>query len=445
MTLANLKTTHDKLAQALAAALETAVGAVGASAQVAAQARTLGLCVALSGGRDSVTLLHYAHHFAQQHRLPLRAIHVHHGLHPAAAEWAQQCRALCLALSTATPLQIFSVALQDGPNLEARARAARYGVFERSLRRGEILLTAHHADDQLETLLMRLLRGSGAQGMQGIAANRSLGAGQVLRPWLSCPQALIIEAAEREQWSWVEDPSNADPRFDRNFLRQQVLPLLRQRWPQAARSAARCAQHLSQSIAANHTAYMVDAEPASASATTHLSLETLDPSTATQQLHAWIVRQGLYAPPARRLSQWARELVGLRADAQWRGDCGAVTFAVYRGQLYVVERPPSATSPTASHCSELIWSGRYCDWAGQSLTRDWLRAQGLQIDDHTALRVRGRRGGEALQVRGQHRALKKLWQQYGVPPWRRDSVPLVWRDSELVAVYGYAVKSEDVR
>ena len=200
-------------------------------------------CIALSGGIDSTALLHALSALCR--RYPdnrLRAMHVNHGLQAAAAAWSSQCEQRCAAL--AVPLTILTVHVPEsgGQGLEAAAREARYAALHDALSPGELLLTAHHRDDQVETLLLRLLRGAGPQGLASISSRRPFGPGTLLRPLLDIGRDEIEAYAHGAGLDWIEDPANADEQFDRNFVRHRVVPLLRERWPGLGETLPRAAR-----------------------------------------------------------------------------------------------------------------------------------------------------------------------------------------------------------
>ena len=198
--------------------------------------------VALSGGLDSTVLLHLLVQLRQIHSLPpLAAVHVHHGLQVAADAWPAHCQALCDALSV--PLQVFRVQVQAGASLERAARDARYQAFVAVTQAQEVLLTGQHRDDQAETVLFRLLRGTGVSGLAGMPHQRTLGEGHLCRPLLDVSRAELEVYARAHALTWVEDPSNTQTDFSRNYLRHEVFPALTKRWPQATASMARSAAH----------------------------------------------------------------------------------------------------------------------------------------------------------------------------------------------------------
>lgn len=394
------------------------------------------LCVALSGGLDSTVLLHALARIArEQPHLKLRAVHVDHQLQTDSARWRAHCEAAAAALGA--PLTSICVRIDAGEEgLEAAARRARYDALRALLAPGEALLTAHHADDQLETVLLALLRGAGVTGLSGVIADQPFGRGRLLRPLLGFTREALETWARAAGLVWVEDPSNENTALDRNFLRRRVAPLLRERWPAAARSATRSAAHLHE--AGRLLAELAHADLARVAAEECIDvaqLAALDPPRRRNALRCWIRERGARAPSTRRLLAVERELLTARADrtpcVQWDD----VELRRYRGRLYLDRRrrgaqPLGAVAWQTSSTLELpAGLGRlrlHADQAGG------LSAAKLA----PTLTVRFRRGGEQLRIAGEphRRRLKKMLQAAGVPPWRRDRLPLIYSGDRLVAV-----------
>ena len=199
--------------------------------------------IAYSGGLDSHVLLHLCASLrAIQPQIVLRAIHIDHGLQAVSAQWVMHCQTVCAALNIPFICEALHLKVQTGESVEAVAREARYAVFSQYLRAGEMLLTAHHQDDQAETVLLHLLRGSGVDGLAAMPEIRPLAQGYLGRPLLALSRAELVTYAQQNQLNYITDPSNADNRFDRNFLRQQIIPLLQQRWVAVNKTLARAAR-----------------------------------------------------------------------------------------------------------------------------------------------------------------------------------------------------------
>lgn len=388
-------------------------------------------CVALSGGLDSTVLLHLLVDLSRKRALPpIRAIHIHHGLQAAADAWPAHCERLCDAL--AVELQIIRVQVAPGASLEQGARDARYSAFVDALAPGEVLLTGQHREDQAETLLFRLLRGAGVRGLAGMPEQRTLGQGALLRPLLDVSRAALEAYADAQHLSWVEDPSNSDTQYTRNYLRHAVFPVLRKRWPQVAQNLARTAEHLSeaqglldelaiQDLAQASTPCGIDWLPL---ASLDLQvLRTLSPARQRNALQYWLAKR-TRLPDARHWAGWE----DLR-DAS--GD-GRPCWRLTDGELH--------------RANERIW------W----LSDDWLKVpaelnwsdptQELALPDNGSLHLSGmlpqgplriayRKGGESLQVAGRgRRDLKRLLNELQLPLFVRSRLPLLYRDEQLLAV-----------
>ncbi|MFT5782414.1 MAG: tRNA(Ile)-lysidine synthase [Pseudomonas sp.] len=388
--------------------------------------------VAFSGGLDSTVLLHILASLAQREALPtLRAIHVQHGLQAAAEAWPAHCQQVCAALGV--PLLLREVQVQSGASLEQAAREARYQAFVEVLAADELLLTAQHRDDQAETLLFRLLRGAGARGLSAMPAHRALGSGQLLRPLLDVSRAELEMYARQHALQWVEDPSNIDERFSRNFLRQQVLPLLTQRWPQASASMARSAAHLSEAQGLLDELAQADlAAMAQDSRFAWLALPSL-PLTALLNLSA----------PRQRnvLRHWLAPLTPLPDSDHWAGWTSLAHAAVDAAPIWRLARGQLQRAD-----GRLWWlSGTWLQAmtsidlplsVGEPLQLPangcvWLQGQ----SSSGALHVRYRRGGEQLHVAGRgHRDLKRLLNEAAVPAFLRSRLPLLYQGEQLLAV-----------
>lgn len=391
-----------------------------------------GWCVALSGGLDSTVLLHLLASLAQREALPpLSAIHIHHGLQAAADAWPAHCRELCAALSV--PLQVEYVQVAPGASLERAAREARYAAFAARLGAGEALLTAQHRDDQAETLLFRLLRGAGVQGLSAMPLSRALGAGQLVRPLLNCSRDELLAYAREHKLTWVEDPSNADERFARNYLRRQVLPALLSRWPQAATNMARSAAHLSEA------AQLLDELAQQDMAAAQVSAE-----------FAWLPLPNLALPALRDLSEprqrnalryWLRPLTAMPDSEHWAGWQALRDAALDAAPVWKLAAGELRRS------DERLW------W----LSGDWLcspapanvAAQGDQqvaLPANGSVRIDGqlpagnwqlgyRQGGDQILLPGRgHRDLKRLFNELRVPAFVRDRLPLLCLDNQVVAI-----------
>jgi len=393
-------------------------------------------CVALSGGLDSSVLLAAMATLRSEAAITtVRAVHVDHGLHPDSASWSEHCRSLAVRLGVGCDVRHVRATAAPGDSPEAAARAARYRALSEGLNPGEILVTAHHADDQLEGVLLQWLRGGGLRSIAGMRPVTPFGPGWLARPLLGFPRADLAAWARGEGLDWLEDPSNRDLRYDRNFLRHEVLPSLRRRWPAAARTVGRVAEQAAEMLA-------LDGEAAAADLVTlcdgdTLSLARLRALPAARQrraVRAWLSRRGLPVPSAATLEALRHDVLSAARErvpeTRWPG----ATVHRYRDRLYARAEaegsdpwPPGPWRP--GEFFDLGSTGRLELRAGSGVGLARARIM-------LPLRVERRAAGGAFRPAGsQHRRpLRKWLQERGVLPWMRELLPLVWSGDDLVAV-----------
>jgi tRNA(Ile)-lysidine synthase len=408
-----------------------------------------GLCVALSGGLDSTVLLAgLVRARADSAWPPLRAAHVDHGLHADSATWAD--RSALQAMGLGVPLVRLSVDARPaaGESPEAAARKARYAALAGCLEPGEVLLTAHHADDQLETVLLQWLRGGGLRSVAGMPAVAAFAAGWHARPLLGFSRAELHAWARESGLAWLEDPSNLDRRFDRNYLRLEVLPVLRRRWPAAARTVGRVALQAAEALEVE--AAVAGSDLSAVEDGGAISLERLHDLPEPRQrrvLRAWLRRAGLPLPSARTLAALLHDVTRSADDrvpcVNWRG----ARVYRYRGRLFGTSGCDEATGVPSGG----TWhQGTAFDLG--SLGRLELRAAtGIGLSRARLppeLQVAWRATGELFRPAGagHRRPLRKWLQQRGVLPWLRGQIPLVIAHGEIVAIgdlaYGHGFHAQ---
>lgn len=393
--------------------------------------------VALSGGLDSVVLLHLLHAYQQQvSDIQLKAHHVNHGLSDNALAWSEFCQQLCTALNI--PFISSRVHLQKSSrtSLEALARDKRYLAFKEQMAEGEVLATAHHQDDQLETLLLALKRGSGPTGLQGIQGCQGFAKGQLLRPLLTFSREQLLTYARLHQLSWIEDESNLDEQFDRNFIRQQITPLLKKRWPTIAQSFVRSAtlcqeqQQLVSEMASDDLALCSE---------TRLGQTVLiiDPLKAFSQarrnnlLRYWLKQSGQNYPSQKQLQLLWQEVALAELDKQPKLQLAEASIQRYRNALYIV-----ADKPLNLPEQVVTWTGQDTLWLVEGqLAVDFSSLDKQLASEHNiycCFRAQLDPQLSCLPVtRNKSRSIKKLLHEYGVPPWLRDQVVFVICDGQL--------------
>lgn len=403
--------------------------------------------VAYSGGIDSHVLLHALTQLRGQFSgVALGAMVVDHGLHPQSAAWARHCAQVCLTLDVPLITRVVQARAGIGESPEDAARRARYAAFAQALQPGDVLLTAHHQDDQAETLLLQLLRGAGPRGLAAMAAVSSLGEAWLARPLLGVSRDLLRAYAEAQQLRWIDDPSNTDTRFDRNYLRAEILPRLKQRWPASAATLARSAHHCAEAAELLQDLAQQDLDVALLSPFSLHVPHLLQWSHARRRnvLRLWIERCGLPLPQQRHLEHVLSDVLSAPVDAEpcvrWPG----VEVRRYRDALYAM--PPLPEPPTT--IDAMLQVGAPLHIAGIGVLRAQpTRGAGLAAEYcHAGLRVSFRGGGERIKLAGRahHTTLKHLFQEAGVPPWQRERVPLILIGEVLAAVAGLWIADEFV-
>lgn len=399
--------------------------------------------VAFSGGVDSTVMLHVLAGIVDAN--DILAVHVDHGLHENSANWEQHCRAFAATLGVNFRSERVKIDRQSGLGIEGAARIARYALFESQLLSGEVLLTAHHRDDQAETLLLNLLRGSGTTGLAGIGDQQPLGAGRLLRPLLKTGRQEILHYAAEHDLPWLEDPSNEETELDRNFLRHEVLPLLGSRWPSAAEKLARSAELMADAnVLAADLAQM---DLATCGTPERLALNPLRKLSPPRQanLFRFAVRQCRLPPaPAMCIVRVFEELLDARADAQpmvaWPGaECRR-----YRDDLFLLRPLGAAPARPAARLRIGGEALRLGSGIGRLSLVPVAEAGIVPGIAEAGLEIRFRRGGEMLRTApaGATRTLKNLLQEHGVLPWMRERVPLLFSGDRLVAVADMWVAAE---
>jgi len=394
------------------------------------------VCVAYSGGVDSTALLAGLAR-GPRARLQLRALHVNHGLHAGADACSAHCQTFARRLGV--PLKVIAVQVPRtrGTSVEAQARAARYAAFACALHAEEILLTAHHADDQLETVFLQLLRGAGVAGIAAMPQLARFAAGWLARPLLERSRAELAAWVNKQRLTWREDVTNADERLDRNYLRRQVLPRIRSRWPACASAVARSARHAAQAQGLLAEVGRADVDKAADGAALSVqALRALPPERRVNALRVWISAAGSPVPDARRLAELAGPVLDARTDANPSVAWAAVVARRHAGRLSL--HPRGAALPPA----QLTWAWRTTP---RLALPGGLGTVALEADERgpidldllpDELAIRWRHGGERLRPRGggPSRALKTLLQEAQVAPAERARLPLLFDGLRLVAV-----------
>ena len=395
--------------------------------------------IAYSGGLDSHVLLTLCYQYRLQNLIHLKAIHINHGLNKEAFNWSCHCRKNCEDLQIDYVEFNIHIDSKSGDSLEEEARKKRYACFSECIKEGDFLLTAHHQDDQAETFFLQLFRGAGLKGLSAMPIFTSFFRGFHGRPLLSFSRNDLKEFALLHQLKWIEDESNINFKFNRNYIRHELMPVICKRWPNVAtvisRSAEHCAeaQHLLESISE------LELEQIKGRFDHTISVDKLanfNPSKQRLLLRTWIAQRQFPLPNTRKLLNLQNVMLHARKDKSPCVAWGHVEMRRYRDDLYLMTVIPELSTDAAS----CIWNiQKPCHYQGLGTLYAVLE-HGSGIKVHiNQLHVRFRVKGESVHFAGRVSSLKKLFQEYGVPPWERYRIPLLFHENKLIEIPGYVI------
>jgi tRNA(Ile)-lysidine synthase len=417
------------------------------------------LIVALSGGLDSSVLLHAAHQlYLDKHLSSVRAVHANHGLQIEASEWSNFCRTVCSDYGIPLITEQLELA-EKQESSEAAARNARYQLFESVLLPGEFLATAHHADDQVETLLFRLFRGTGLHGLTGMPKSRVLGKGSVIRPLINFTRKQLEQYAERFQLSWVNDPTNQESHYSRNFIRNKVIPLIATKWPQLQRTLINFSN-----LAAEQTEILQQVAEQdlqiSAETKNQIDCQKLIELSRARQKNAvfyWLRINTGISPSATNIEQIVGQLsaaskksikikIGngwVRSFKNWLFYCSSDEPEVFEKAVVWsdLDKPLSLSNGVTICISKSLNPNINISRPIKNhLTTLPIRAP----KDNEMVTVCTRHGGEVARpsYREKSTELKKIYQELEVPPWQREWIPLIYYNDDLVAAVGVFVSRD---
>jgi tRNA(Ile)-lysidine synthase len=400
--------------------------------------RTPVLRLGLSGGVDSCVLLAALMAAKKALLFDLQVMHVHHGLSPNADRWAEFCAMLCLQYKVPFVVERVKIDKKSGLGIEASARNARYQALFKG--QFDYLVLAHHQDDQAETFLLQLLRGAGLKGLSAMASQDT--ERRLIRPLLDVSRQEIEEYAKAAQLSWVEDESNDEVYFDRNYCRHNVMPVIESRFPSAKKTLARSAGHMAEAAGLLDDLAEMDAQRyAAQGALKTEGFEYLSDARAKNLLRWWLAQQGVSMPSKDRLDEMLIQLRDAKSDAKLKVQLGDVVLRRYQGFVYLKSEIP--TYPIS-----LCWQGEDSLMMpdGSMLIFERKQGEGLAIGrlGGHKLRITHRKGGERFKpdLARPTRTLKYLLQEANMPPWQRDRLPLVYLDDSLAVVPNVGVNCQ---
>ncbi len=404
------------------------------------------LIVGFSGGLDSTVLLHIlSSHPLLHHRLT--AVHIHHGISPNADYWQRHCEQFCRDLTI--PFLSRAVHFDRSANLEEGARVARYAVFSSLLSADDCLFLGHHMDDQAETVLLQLFRGAGIDGLAAMTEWGVLGLGSMARPLLSYTRIQLEDYAKNHELQWIDDESNQEIKYSRNYLRHEIMPLLTKKWPGVVGNIARTAVHCQQAKVNLDALAHYDSQE---NTLNHYSLclaplKELSLDRIANVLRTWLKNNQVQMPSTLTFQRLIDEVLFASSDANPEVSWDNIIVRRYQQFLYINQKESTNltanTGPSVKRFHKPItWLHFPLPLILQELNICLIAKQaeqGLVIPQQAKITVQFRQGGEQIRLHGQTKQLKKLFQEWSVPPWERDTIPLIYINDQLAAVVGYAV------
>jgi len=398
------------------------------------------LWVAFSGGIDSSVLVHALTLCPKIDQSKIILVHVNHGLSPDASQWARHCESKALEYGLPIIIKTVPTSPKQGESIEAFARDARYDLLATQMAKNDVLLVGHHQQDQAETLLLQLFRGAGPKGLSAMPVTKPFANGTLIRPLLNIDKKAINDYAQHYGLSTIEDNSNHDSRFDRNYIRHSVLPIIKDRWPTVNATIARASQHYQDQETVLDL--LIHTELSARIDTPNqrfglLECEKLNPLLLKRLLRAFVKQfTGVY-PSAKALNVLLHEVIDAKNDRHPVLSLGALECRRFDGWLYLF-RPVAPWSK-----APICWTGDSSlsipGFSGE-ITKARLKNEGLSVDviDWTKTQIRFRQGGERCKIVGHNitKSLKKLMQECRIPPWIRERTPLLYEGNELKMVVG---------
>lgn len=386
--------------------------------------------VGLSCGLDSTVLLHFL--ACQEHlKSKLQVIHVNHQLSPNADSWQKHCEVFCKKLKVS--LISAKVQINGSSHIEESAREARYQVFKNSLQTDECLVLAHHQNDQVETLLFNLFRGTGIDGLASIPKRRKLGLGELIRPLLNVSRDTLYSYAMQQNLKWIEDESNFNIGFSRNFIRHSILPVITDKWPSALQNISDCASKCEEARDNLNMLAKIDC-PDIFSKPLQLKLdfiESLPKERIINVLRFWLKFNEVLSPASHILHRIISEVIFAKHDKIPKIIIGNMFLSRYRDCLYLINK-------RQNNCVDVAWDNfpkpLYLT-DGRKLTVIANEKEDV-VDKNQDIWVRFRVGGECIKHNGKSKKLKKLLQDLAIPPWERDYLPLLFVNGKLQAIIG---------
>ena len=390
--------------------------------------------IAYSGGCDSTALLYFANKTARKNKINIRAIHVNHNLNKESKKWENHCKEFCKGINVELYIENVNIILKPGDSVEEKAREERYLSIYSQMGKKTLMMTAHHGDDQAETFLYQLFRGSGAKGLSSMPRIKKIKKGFHFRPFLAFNKKTLEDFVAFKSLSYVEDLSNNNTDFSRNFIRKEILPSIKRKWPSCASTISRSAQNLSELFKLNEDLATIDIQKFLVKNICKLSISVrgLDKYRCNNVIRYWISKNNYRMPSSEQMNSIYSNVINAGKDKVPFFLCSE--YEIRRHNDYI-----EIMLPLKKHDPSIIYKWKYMEnliITNLSLNLSWNDLEkrfGRKIAYD--VEVRFRKSGENIKLYNSKKSLKDHMREINMPPWKRDRTPLIYIDKELRVIW----------
>ena len=390
--------------------------------------------IAYSGGCDSTALLYIANQMARKNKINIRAIHVNHNLNKESKKWENHCKEFCKEINVELCVENINIPLKSGDSIEEKAREDRYSSIYTQMSKKTLMMTAHHGDDQAETFLYQLFRGSGAKGLSSMPRIKKIKKGFHLRPFLAFNKKTLEDFTEFKALNYVEDLSNNNTDFSRNFIRKEILPSIKRKWPSCASTISRSAQNLSELFKLNEDLAMIDIQRFLINNIYKLSVSvrSLDKYRCNNVIRYWISINNYRMPSAEQIHSIYSDVLNAGKDKVPFFLCSEYEIRRHNDYIEIMQ-------PLTKHDSSIIYKWKFMENLiihNLSLNLSWTDLEkrfGCKITND--VEVRFRNSGKNIKLYSSKKSLKDYMRETNMPPWKRERTPLIYIDGELRVIW----------
>ena len=390
--------------------------------------------IAYSGGCDSTALLYFANQIAKKNKINIRAIHVNHNLNKESKKWENHCKEFCKEINVELYIANVNIILKAGDSIEEKAREERYSSIYSQMGKKTLMMTAHHGDDQAETFLYQLFRGSGAKGLSSMPRIKKIKKGFHLRPFLAFNKKTLEDFLELRIISYIEDQSNNDTDFSRNFIRKEIIPKIKKKWPSCASTISRSAQNISELYKLNEDLAMIDIQNFLINDIYKISIgvRTLDKYRCNNVIRYWISKNNYRMPSAEQLHSIYSNVLNAGDDKAPFFLCSEYEIRRHNDYIEIMQ-------PLKKHDSSNIYKWKFPEnliISNLCLNLSWSDLEekfGRKITHD--VEVRFRKSGENLKLYNSKKSLKDYMREINMPPWKRERTPLIYIDKKLRVIW----------